>query len=99
MDVFILPSLYVGLPVVGIEAQISGLPMLCSDAMTPETKICPNLHFLSLKDSPSVWADEALRISEGHSRKDMSSYARKSGFDIKTESVKLSEWYCELLGL
>ena len=99
MDVFILPSLYEGLPVVGIEAQISGLPMLCSDAMTPETKICPNLHFLSLKDSPSVWADEALRISEGHSRKDMSSYARKSGFDIKTESVKLSEWYCELLGL
>ncbi len=99
MDVFILPSLYEGLPVVGIEAQISGLPILCSDSMTAETKICPNLQFLSLKAPPSYWADEALRISQGHSRKDMSSYARKRGFDIKTEAVKLSEWYSELLGL
>ena len=99
MDVFILPSLYEGLPVVGIEAQISGLPVLCSTELTVETKICENLHFISLKDSPGYWADEALRIAEGHSRKDMSSSARKFGFDIRTEAVKLSEWYCGLLGL
>lgn len=27
MDVFLLPSLYEGLPVVGLEAECSGLPM------------------------------------------------------------------------
>ena len=99
MDVFILPSLYEGLPVVGVEAQISGLPLLCSNEMTAETKICPNLKFLSLKDSAASWADEALRLSQGHSRQDMTSYARQHGFDIRTEGAKLSEWYCGLLGL
>ena len=34
MDCFILPSLYEGLPVVGIEAQTSGLPLICSDTIT-----------------------------------------------------------------
>ena len=99
MDVFVMPSLYEGLTVVGIEAQVAGLPVLCSTELTVETKICENLHFISLKDSPGYWADEALRISAGHIRQDMSSYARKFGFDIRTEAAKLSEWYCELLGL
>ena len=99
MDVFVMPSLYEGLTVVGIEAQVSGLPVMCSTELTVETKICENLHFISLKDSPSYWADEALRISEGLSRKDMTSAAQKFGFDIRTEAAKLSEWYCELLGL
>ena len=99
MDVFVFPSLYEGLGMSAVEAQISGMPVLCSTEMPVETKICPNMHFISLKDSPGYWADEALRISLDHSRRDMSSYAQKYGFDIRTEAAKLSEWYCELLGL
>ncbi len=99
MDVFVMPSLYEGLPVVGVEAQISGLPLLCSDEMTAETKICPNLHFFSLSKSAGDWADEALRISDGHIRRDMTPYAQEHGFDIRTEAAKLTEWYCKLLGL
>ena len=38
-DVLLLPSLYEGLPVVGVEAQASGLLCLLSDNMTRETKI------------------------------------------------------------
>ncbi len=99
MDVFILPSLYEGMPAVGSEVQVAGLPFLCSDTVTPEMKFCDNMRFISLKDSPSDWADEALRISEGHIRKDMSIIARNAGFDVKTQAARLSEWYCELLGL
>ena len=99
MDVFILPSLYEGLPVVGSEVQVSGLPFLCSDRVTSETKFCDNLRFMSLKRSASEWAEEALRISDGHVRKDMSIYARESGFDVKTQGERLSEWYCSLLGI
>ena len=97
MDVFILPSLYEGLPVVGSEVQVSGLPFLCSDRVTSETKFCDNLRFMSLKKSASEWAQEALRISDGHVRKDMSQNASDLGFDIKTQAAKLSEWYCKLL--
>lgn len=99
MDVFILPSLYEGLPVVGSEVQVSGLPFLCSDRVTPETKLCNNMKFMSLSQSASEWAQEALRISDGHVRKDMSQYARDSGFDIRAQAVKMSEWYCRLLGI
>ena len=99
MDVFILPSLYEGLPVVGSEVQVSGLPFLCSDAVTSETKFCENLHFMSLKESAASWAEEALKISTGHVRQDMSSEARKAGFDVKIQAQKLSQWYCTLLSI
>ena len=97
MDVFIFPSLYEGLGMSAVEAQISGLPVICSDELPDEAAICDNIKFLSLKKSASEWADESLRLSENHSRHDMSSYARDKGFDIKEQAEKMTRWYCELL--
>ena len=99
MDMFIFPSLYEGLGIAAVEAEICGLPVIASSEVPDEAKFCDNLRFMSLKKSASEWADEALKISDGHVRKDMSQYARDSGFDIKTQAVKLSEWYCDLLGI
>ena len=99
MDVFVFPSLYEGLGIVAVEAQVCGLPVLCSTEIPDEAKICDALRFMSLKDSAADWAREALRISNGHIRRDMSSYAREAGFDVKAQAKKLTEWYCGLLGL
>ena len=99
MDVFVFPSLYEGLGIVAVEAQVSGLPVICSDELPEEAKVCENLRFMSLKRSAEDWAREALRMCEGHIRRDMSIYAREHGFDIKEQAVKMSEWYCELLGI
>ena len=49
MDVFLLPSKFEGLPIVGIEAQFSGLPCLFSDAITEEVVIGENAKRLSIK--------------------------------------------------
>ena len=55
-DVFCLPSLYEGLPVVGVEAQATGLLCIFSDNMTKETKVLDTTEFLSLNQSVEEWA-------------------------------------------
>ena len=55
MDAFVLPSLFEGLPVTGIEAQYAGLPCYFSKEITPEVRITEKAHFLPLEED--VWAD------------------------------------------
>ena len=58
-DLFCLPSLYEGFPVVGVEAQSAGLPCLFSDKITREADLCGDNAFLPL--DAGVWAEEMLR--------------------------------------
>ncbi len=97
MDLFILPSLYEGLPVVGIETQASGLLCILSDSMTKETKVLKTTRFLSLENSPLKWA-KIIRDDISHfKRKDTTKELDKSGFNIKKEAKKLEAKYYELL--
>lgn len=57
MDVFLLPSLYEGFPMVLIEAQAAGLRCFLADTIAPETDILSHLVTrLSLHDAASTWA-------------------------------------------
>lgn len=95
MDVFVLPSFYEGLPVVGVEVQANGLPFLCSSNVTREILISDRIELLKLEDGMKTWAEKILAYVNKKriiASKDIS----KSGFDIEVEAKKLGERYRKL---
>ena len=56
MDVFVMPSLFEGLPVVGMEAQASGLPCVFSTGVTEEVLLRPDSCRISLEQPDEAWA-------------------------------------------
>lgn len=95
-DVFCLPSLYEGLPVVGVEAQASGLLCILSNAMTKETKVFDITKFISLNNTPKDWADSILDDVKKYKRIDTSKEMTSKNFNIKEEAKKLEKYYLNL---
>lgn len=93
MDVFVLPSRYEGLPVVGVEAQAAGLPCIFSDIVTEETKILPSSMFIPVEATDKSWADTTIKTVNKYKRKDVSLEIRKAGFDIEEQAGKMMEMY------
>lgn len=57
MDLFLLPSNFEGLGIVGIEAQCIGLPCVMSSTIPKEAKITKKCYFLPLKSGAEKWAE------------------------------------------
>lgn len=95
-DVFLLPSLYEGLPVVGVEAQAASLLCYLSDDMTKETKVLDITKFMSLNNTPEEWADNILDDVKKYKRIDTSKEMTAKNFNIKEEAKKLEEYYLNL---
>ena len=82
MDVFIMPSLYEGLPVSLIEVQANGLPAIISDTITDRVKLQKNMFYKSLSDGPSEWAKEIIKILDHNCRVNNNKCVSDGGFDI-----------------
>ena len=96
MDVFVMPSLCEGLPLVGIEVQAAGLPAFLSEAITAEVCIVkPLVTRLSLSQPASIWADEILRSQHESSidRTEALTIVQQSPFNIPVGVANLMKIY------
>ena len=96
MDVFLLPSLYEGLPVVGVEAQVSGLPCIFSNEITSEVAITDNVYFLPNDGSVSYWCCLISNFENVDLKREELSL-QDSSFDIKIQANNLVRYYDECI--
>lgn len=85
------------LGLVGVEAQVSGLPCLLSDAITREVDVTGECKFLSI-DSPVVWADEICSLSKKSDEgRDSTSPGSFVHYDIGQQADWLLRRYLQLI--
>jgi glycosyltransferase involved in cell wall biosynthesis len=97
-DVFVLPSIWEGLPVVGVEAQTADLPCIFSSSVTREIHILEKTRFVELKAGPQKWAEAILQALKDTHRTNVGKIIADHGYDISAEAVKLQERYLKLAG-
>ena len=93
MDVFILPSLFEGLGIVGVEAQAAGLPTIVSEYVPKELQLTDHIWFEPL-NSVEKWV-ERIRTIADHSRTYMSDIEilRDKGYSIEQTASDVRDLY------
>lgn len=92
MDLFVFPSLFEGLGISVVEAQVNGLECIVSDSVPKQTKISNRISYLSLNDK-LIWVEKImLSISKGdYSRDDTVSQI----YSIDNNVLELERYYME----
>lgn len=95
MDLFIMPSIYEGLPLTLIEAQASSLPCIVSDTINSGFLIDSLINKVSLNSGIETWI-KAIDDARVISRIDRTKEIVDSGFDITTSVKWLENFYFKI---
>lgn len=95
-DLFILPSLFEGLPLVSIEAQAAGTKCIVSDTVTNKIDMGLNLvrQLPITEDALELWEEEIFKLDRPNLDKDIISESlTQKGYNVKTNVNKLYQLY------
>lgn len=99
IDVFFLPSLFEGLPVTGVEAQVMGLPSVMSDTITKEVAFTDLVKFVDLSEPIEYWSEVLLeQIKRVPIRRSYIEELRNSPFSDQRAGAYLAQIYEKLIG-
>ncbi len=96
MDLFLMPSLYEGLPGSVVEAQGSSLPCLLSDTITKEVAITNLVQYMSLQDDAAKWAETAEEMWKNSGRRNTREEIVDAGFDMENIAAEMQQFYLEV---
>lgn len=95
-DAFVLPSLYEGLCVVGVEAQAAGLPCILAKTITREVDVTGTCEFLPI-DDPGVWAQAFCRVCpRSNAERANVDHGDFANYDIVRQGKWLTQKYLQL---
>lgn len=95
MDFFIFPSKYEGLGISVIEAQASGLKVICSEAIQKEAMVTDLVNRMKLDCGSKEWAEYILN-NRDYTRRNMGNAIREAKFDITTTAKYIQDFYCKI---
>ncbi len=100
MDTFAFPSRFEGLPIVAIEAQAAGLPVLCSENIPPEAAVTSLFHTLPLNAGIQQWAEQLISLAEDCARAEgAAETVRQNGFDVQDVAATIEQFYRQKSGM